>query len=64
MEINTKFIAGYFEKGLFWFRFFGYGIHGKDTKINRLFFSERNGYTKLFWIGKWAFSFLKPMRPL
>ena len=38
--------------GIGWFRLFGYGLHWKDTTKHRLYFSERNGYTKGVWLGK------------
>lgn len=54
-----KIFSGYKTNGLFWFRFFGYGLHGKDTTKNRLLFSERNGYRKYLKIGNWIFRFIK-----
>lgn len=46
-------------KGGGWFRVFGCGLAWKDTKIHTLLFSERNGYGRGFYIGKWRFKFLK-----
>lgn len=55
-----KWICGYKKKGLFWFRIFGYGLQGKDTHTHALLFSERYGYRKGFYIGRWIFHFLTP----
>lgn len=55
-------ITYYFSKlrTSFWFRIFGYGIAGKDTRVWRLLFSERLGYTKTLRISNWSFKILKP----
>lgn len=45
---------------MFWFRIFGYGVHGKDIVKHEPLFSERNGYVKFIQIGKWRFKILKP----
>lgn len=47
-------------KGMFWFRFFGYGAVIKDTKFHGLLFSERNGYVKRLQIGKYSIKIIKP----
>lgn len=42
-----------------WIRIFGRGIKWKDTRINMLLFSERNGYSKAIQINNWRISYLK-----
>ena len=54
-----KKIIGYSEKGLWWFRIFGYGLHWKRISEHNLLFSERNGYRGLK-INNWFFKILKP----
>lgn len=49
----------YYRKGFGWFRLFGKGLKWKNLSINKLSFSERNGYKKGFKIGKWYIGFLK-----
>jgi hypothetical protein len=44
--------------GFGWFRFFGLGLHWKNTLKHRLYFSERNGYKKNYNIGNWNISFI------
>lgn len=44
--------------GLFWFRVFGCGLSFKDTTKHPLLFSERNGRTRVFFIGRFAVTFL------
>ena len=60
MLINIKYEP--FElmryNGSFWFRIFGYGIAGKNIKIHKLFFSERNNIVKHYLVGNWSFKFL------
>jgi len=53
------FFSFYKYKGMFWFRFFGYGLHGKNYIKHHLLFSERTGYKKFVKIGKWVFKILK-----
>jgi len=55
-----KWLCGYKQKGMFWFRVFGYGISGKDINIHRLLFSEKYGYRKGIQIRRWRFHFIKP----
>jgi len=50
----------HYERGLFFFRLFGYGIHVKDISRFRQYFSERNGYKRRLMIGNYAVSILKP----
>lgn len=52
-------IHWHYEKGTFWVRVFGYGIHIKDITKHRLLFSERNGYAKRIQIGKYSIKLLK-----
>jgi len=48
-------------KGGFWFRFLRrYGVHGKNTKIHELVFSEKYLLGKRLKIGNWIFKILKP----
>jgi len=55
-----RFFSKYKDDGFWWFRFWGYGLHGKNIKKHGLLFSERNGYTKYFKIGNWIIKILKP----
>ena len=55
-----RIVYGYKEKGLWWFRIFGYGIKAKNTRTHMLLFSERHGYSCGMCIGHWYFGFLKP----
>ncbi len=48
----------YRRKGFWWFRIFGYGLHGKDITKNDLTFSERNGFSRHLKIGRWSFKWL------
>ncbi len=48
----------YYYNRLGWFRLFGRGLKWKDTSIHKLIFSERNGYSKGFQIGKWRIGYL------
>lgn len=55
MKIWTLFRG----EGIGWFRFFGRGLHWKDTTRYNLLFSERQGYRKSITIGKWRIGYLK-----
>lgn len=46
--------------GEFWIRFFGYGFRIIDKNKNPPLFSERNGYRKVYRLGKFGLEFLKP----
>lgn len=46
--------------GYLWFRFFGYGLHFKNTSKHYLLFGEREGYVKRVQIGNWSIRILKP----
>lgn len=48
------------SQGYFWFRFFGYGLHIKDSKVTPMLFSERYGHTKRIRVGRWVVKVLKP----
>lgn len=53
----------YWEKYSFWFRLFGYGIAGKNlNKTWKVYFSERNGYRKIYEFLNWKFEFLTPKK--
>jgi hypothetical protein len=51
-------ITGNRVKGQWWFRVFGVGVSGKDTRIHPLLFSERYGHRKGLRVGPWLFHFL------
>ena len=55
--MKRKFFYFYRQKGLWWFRIFGYGISWKSLKYHNLLFSERIG-KRGFRIGRWMFHFL------
>lgn len=41
--MNNKYLSVYYEKGLFWFRIFGYGLLFKNFNISKpMLFSARN----------------------
>lgn len=50
----------YGSEGQFWFRVLGYGLSVADRSIHPPLFAERNGYVKVFRLGKWA---IKPLKP-
>ena len=55
---GVNLCAGSFAKGIFWIRFFDYGICAKDIKQHGLLFSERNGLRKSLKIYNWHISAL------
>ena len=64
MNINSlPILCGYREKGLWWFRIFGYGIHYKNTKLHLVLFSERTGRRRKLKLGRHHFGFLKSEKP-
>ena len=58
--MKTHHTGYYYEKGLFWFRIFGYGLHLKDTNKHPMMFSERNRLTKYWKVGSWIVRVLTP----
>ncbi len=46
MIFGNKYVHGYLGDGAFWIRVFGHGFLLKDTSINPLMFSERNGHNQ------------------
>ena len=60
MPFGNKIVHGYIGNGAFWIRVFGYGFLFKDTAINPLMFSERNGYRQGVFIGRF---FLRSLQP-
>jgi len=59
-SLRIFFFSAYWEKYRFWFRFFGYGIMGKSLEIQwKIYFSERNGYRKVYKLWGWKFELLK-----
>lgn len=51
-------LCGHRESGLFWFRIYGFGLHGKRFQghdagaVHPLLFSERNGLSKILKIAE------------
>lgn len=43
-----------------WFRVFGFGLSFRDSRTHIPLFSERYGYRKIVYVGKWKVEFLKP----
>lgn len=41
------------ERGLLWFRVFGYGLHFKNSVLHPDTFAMRNGYRRRLSIGAW-----------
>lgn len=59
-SLRLWFFYIYWEKYSFWFRIFGYGIAGKSlSKPWKVYFSERNGYRKVYKLFGWKFEFLR-----
>lgn len=54
-----RLIRYHYEKGIFWIRILNMGIGIKDITTCPLTFSQRNGYTKGFSIGKYYFWILR-----
>lgn len=52
----------YYMPGFWWVRLWGLGIHGKNTAIHPLTFSERHGKTRRVQLGFWSFKILKPCK--
>lgn len=48
------------EKGVFWFRIFGYGIHCIDRSMYEPGLGERLGFWKVLKIRKWSIRWLTP----
>jgi hypothetical protein len=59
MNLNLKILQIHISKEMFWLRVLGCGLHGKNTSIHHLTFSERLGYEKNIRIGNWSFKYLK-----
>ena len=58
-SLSIFFFSIYWEKYMFWFRIFGYGISGKSlNKVWKPNFSERYGYRKTFNLFGWKLEFL------
>jgi hypothetical protein len=56
-----KPLSGYSEKGLWWFRIFGWGIRWKRTDQHYILFSERDlTFKRVLTFGIWSFRILKP----
>lgn len=55
-----RLISYHKENGFFWIRILGYGFTIKNPRTHPLLFSQRNGYTKVYKIGKYVFYFLNP----
>jgi hypothetical protein len=51
----------YQDAGVFWFRFFGYGLHFVKAKNHKPLFTERCGFVKKYRVGPWLVEFLKPL---
>jgi len=62
LSVFWKLFYLYWNKGLFWFRFFdGYGLSGESNKQRRfILFSERNGLVKTYKLFGWTFKILTP----
>lgn len=47
---------------VFWFRIFGFGLNFSSRKKEEAYFSERNGFTKAWYIFGVRISFIRPIR--
>jgi hypothetical protein len=48
-EDMTRLLSYHTERGLYWFRIFGWGIHIRNVGHHRLGFMEREGYYPEMW---------------
>ena len=55
-----KNLAYCYYKKILWFRLYGYGIWISWKKDRVKLFSERNGYRKVYCLGRYAIQFLTP----
>jgi hypothetical protein len=60
LGILTKVIRYEIYDGGFWFRIFGYGLTILDSHKYYPLFSERMGYRRYLYIGKWKIRHLTP----
>lgn len=65
MSLSTKYLsfATFHRKGfamIGWIKLFGFGIHVKDKRKHPPLFSERYGYRKWYYIGRFGFRFFTP----
>lgn len=51
--ISNKVLCWHKEKGLFWYRLFGYGLFFKNILVHERMFSERYGKLSYLKIRKW-----------
>jgi len=58
--MKQPFFSGHYYCGILWFRIYGYGLHIRPSKNFVPYFSERNGYTKAYYIGPVRLEILKP----
>lgn len=64
MTVRYPLFCGTTYRGGFWFRVFGYGVKGKDTRINPLLFSEREKLTRFLKLGPYVLGFLSRKRSI
>lgn len=66
ISILRNLLYIYWDKGLFWFRFFdGYGLWGTSDKRDRIIlFSERYKLVKHYKFLGWTFKILKPRKKI
>lgn len=57
---NNRF-GGHIEKGLVFFRLFGYGLWLGSDRFIPVVYSERNGYVRTLRIGNWRLKALTPV---
>ena len=59
-SLKILFFSIYWDKYSFWVRIFKYGIAGKSLKKKwKIYFSERNGYRKVYTMFGWKWELLK-----
>lgn len=54
-----RWLAGYREPGLWWFRVWGYGLAWKDIYSHPLLFSQRRRRWTRLLVGRWCFQLLR-----
>ena len=54
----SRFVRCSFYDGGFWIRLAGYGISVSDKIKHPPLFSERNGYRKVYRVGRWGIEFI------
>jgi hypothetical protein len=60
MSCNLWILKFSIYQGGLWFRVFGFGLSVQDRTTHKPLFSERYGFSKYLYIGKWKIKWLSP----